>query len=297
MTKIVAGVDGSTSARNAAVWAATEAVQRQEVLRLVHAYVVPVRGYPGFLATFPELREGLRHQGRDSLLQAREAVENAVPGVEVETDLIEGEAVAVLIEESRDARVVVVGSRGLGGFTGMLVGSVAVALAAHGHSPVIVVRGPRPDDPPPTTGPVVVGLDGSEASEPALRFAFEEATTRGTPLVAVRTWNDAGLDGSVHLYPFSVDPAEIDKEERVALDQQLAGWRDAYPAVTVEPVVARGRPVRTLMEYGEHARLLVVGSRGRGGVKGMLLGSTSQSLIVHAPCPVAVVRSTGTEKR
>ncbi|EHR50979.1 universal stress protein UspA-like protein [Saccharomonospora marina XMU15] len=295
MTKIVAAVDGSASALNAAVWAAAEAEHRGDTLRLVHTYAVPERGYPGFLATFPEVREGMREQGGQWLREAESAVREAAPGVEVETELLEGETVAALLAESRQARMMVLGSRGLGGFTGMLVGSVAVALAAHGISPVVVVRGRRVEDPPPTEGPVLVGLDGSADSDAALTFAFEAAAARGVPLVAVHTWTDVTFDGAVRTLSMSADPAEVDKEEHALLEQQLGPVREKFPDVAVEPVVVRGRPVRTLLERGEQAQLIVVGSRGRGGFKGMLLGSTSQALVIHAPCPVAVVRPTEPE--
>lgn len=290
MGKVIAAVDGSASARNAAVWAGVEAQHRGDTLRLVHTYAVPERGYPGFLATFPEVREGMRHQGGQWLAEAESAVREAAPGARVETDLVEGEAVNALLAESRDARMVVLGSRGLGGFTGMLVGSVAVALAAHGLSPVVVVRGKRPEDPPPTEGPVVVGLDGSAHSDAALTFAFEAAAARRVPVVAVHTWTELTLDGAARTLSMAADPAEVEREERELLERQLGPVREKYPDVEVEPVVARGRPVRTLLERGEHAQLIVVGSRGRGGFKGMLLGSTSQALVIHAPCPVAVVR-------
>lgn len=293
MTMIVAGVDGSTSAVNAAVWAAGEAVLRQETLRLVHAYVVPLQGYPSFVATPHEVRKGLDHQGQEWLQQAQDAVERAVPGVRVETGLGEGDAATALLHESRAARVVVVGSRGLGGFTGMLIGSAAMALVSHGHCPVVVVRGRQRDGPPSATGPITVGLDGSAASDTALGFAFDQADLRKASLVAVRVWNDTGFDlGPRGLRP-SVDPTGIDRAERTALDEQLAGWRDRYPDVTVEPVVARGRTVHTLLEYGEQAQLMVVGSRGRGGFTGMLLGSTSRALVIHSSCPIAVMHAAG----
>ncbi|ASR39386.1 universal stress protein [Prauserella marina] len=290
MSKIVVGVDGSPSAVNAAVWAARDAAARSEVLRLVHTYFVPMRGYPGFLATYPEVREGMRHQGQIWLDEARTAAEQAAPGVEVETDLLEGEVVPALLEESAGARLVVIGSRGLGGFTGMLVGSVAVALAAHGDCPVTVVRGAKPSDQPPVKGPVVVGVDGSEASLNALEFAFEEASARGVRLIAVHTWNDVTLEATLRMYPFSVDPADVDAEEKAVLDAQVALWQDKFPGVEVETVVERGRPVRALLERAGRAQLVVVGSRGRGGFTGMLLGSTSRALVTHAPCPVAIVR-------
>ncbi|PRX45205.1 nucleotide-binding universal stress UspA family protein [Prauserella shujinwangii] len=290
MGTIVAGVDGSASGVHAAAWAAAEAGRRNEVLRLVHAYVVPTRGYPGFLVSVQELREGLRTQGRDWLREAKEAAERAEPRARVETELVEAEAVPALLHESREAHLIVLGSRGLGGFTGMLVGSVAVALAAHGHCPVAVVRAQRLDDPPPQDGPVVVGVDGSEASSAAVELAYEEASLRGAPLIAVHTWSDAAFDTTLQAYPLAADPARVDEEERLTLAEQLAGWQEKYPDVPVERVVTRGRPVRTLLDYAERAQLVVVGSRGRGGFTGMLLGSTSRALVTHAACPVLVVR-------
>ncbi|MFC4003253.1 universal stress protein [Prauserella oleivorans] len=295
MGKIVAGIDGSASAKNAAVWAAREAARRQDTLRLVHAYVVPAGGYPTFVARLPQLREGMQQQGREWLDEARDAVLESVSGLEVETDLIEGQPAAVLTAESRTARSVVLGSRGLGGFTGMLVGSVAVSLAAHGHSPVAVVRGRRPADPVPTEGPVVVGVDGSEPGAAALALAFDAASVRKTPLVAVHVWNDVTADAGLGVYPLAVDPDELARNARTVLDEALSEWQSKYPDVTVEPVVARGRPVRTLLEYAERAQLVVVGSRGRGGFQGMLLGSTSQALVIHSPCPVVVTRAEDAE--
>ncbi|MBK1783190.1 universal stress protein [Prauserella cavernicola] len=288
MSTIVVGVDGSTSARHAVAWAATEAAQRRGTLRLVNAYLVPERGYPAFITSVGELRSGLRAEGEQRLREAREAAEKAAPGVAVEVSLVEAQPAAALLAESRRSALVVLGSRGLGGFSGLLVGSVAVSLAAHGSCPVVVVRGQ--EEGPRTEGPVVVGIDNSPASDAAVEFAFDEAALRGVPVVAVRTWNDAMLEATVRMYPLSVNPDDIDTEERAVLDAQVGLVRDGYPDVPVETVVARGRAVRTLLEQAEHAQLLVVGSRGRGGFRGMLLGSTSRALVTHAPCPVAVVR-------
>ncbi|MFC4003240.1 universal stress protein [Prauserella oleivorans] len=291
MTKIVVGVDGSSPAVHAAVWAAGEAVRRREVLRLVHAYVVPAYGYPDFMASTAQLREALRREGVQALSAAEQAVRGAEPEVEVETDLVEGQATAVLRAEARQARFVALGSRGLGGFPGLLVGSVATVLSGHARSPVVVVRGSGHDQPPPAQGQVVVGVDGSDASGAALGFAFDEAALRGVPLRAVRVWNDVTLEATARIYPLSVDPDDIDAAERDVLQAQLDLWIEKYPGVATQPVVARGLPARTLLEFGGQAQLLVLGSRGRGGFRGMLLGSTSQALIAHAPCPVAVVRA------
>lgn len=167
----------------------------------------------------------------------------------------------VLIAESARAREVVVGSHGLGGFTGALVGSTAVALSVHGECPVVVVRGRQHE------GPVVVGVDLSPVSDAALGFGFEEAAAAGVPLVAAAAQGD-----------------------EKSLNARMSGWLQKYPDVAVEQFVVGERPIPVLLDFGERAGLLVVGSRGRGGFAGMLLGSTSQALIYHAPCPVAVVR-------
>lgn len=286
MGKIVVGADGSASAASAVEWAAAEAHRRGEQLELVHVYAVPTQGYPRFVATVAEVREGMRVAGQRWLDQAREAVERAAPGVEVTVRLVEGQPIPVLVGESAHAGLVVLGSRGLGGFSGMLLGSVAVGLAAHGRCPVVVVRGENV----PADGPVVVGVEGSEADDPVLGFAFEQAQRRGVPLRAVHTWNDALLDFTVQMYPLNFDPDTVDVEARTALEAQLAPWLEKYPGVAVDRVVVRGRPAGALLDRAEGAQLLVVGSRGRGGFAGMLLGSTSHALLFHAACPVAVVR-------
>jgi nucleotide-binding universal stress UspA family protein len=209
------------------------------------------------------------------------------PGLDPETETVRGTPVAVLRDVSKGASLLVLGSRGLGGFTGLLAGSVAVALAAHGHCPVAVIRG---DDSAPGA-PVVVGVDGSPVSDAAIELAFDEAAARGCDLVAVHAWTDTA---------FPVTPAggfapELDWEslaERAAitLDERMAGWQEKYPLVTVHQVVERERPASALLQAAQSAQLLVVGSRGRGGFTGLALGSVSQAMIHHAPCPVLITR-------
>jgi nucleotide-binding universal stress UspA family protein len=140
-------------------------------------------------------------------------------------------------------------------------------------------------------GPVVVGVDGSPASESAIGFAFEAASTRNAPLTAVLSWTDVLVESAFQATRFSMDWSEVEDEQQRLLAERMAGWQEKYPDVVVERVVVRDRPVRALVRAAQHARLLVVGSHGRGGFTGMLLGSTSQALVHHSPCPVAVVRS------
>lgn len=207
-------------------------------------------------------------------------------------DLRIGGASASLLAAADTARLVAVGSRGLGGFSGLLVGSVAAALASHARCPVVVVRGPSEEEPPPQTGPVVVGVDGSADSERALGFAFATAAEMGEPLVAVHAWTEVGVDGAWSLLAAPADHTKVTEVKRRLLAEQVTAWREKFPAVAVTERVVRDRPVRGLLAVAAelHARLLVVGSRGQGPATGMMLGSTSWSLLHHAECPVAVVR-------
>lgn len=285
---IVTGFDGSESARHAAFWAADEARRRGVALRLVTAVHMPVAGYPAPVSLITDFTEELAVHARAALDALRAELLRANDGLEIATAVHVGLANPVLIKESADAVLVVLGSRGLGGFSGVLVGSTAVALSAHGHCPVAVVRAGPPD------GPVVVGVDGSPASEVAVAQAFEEASLRGADLVAVHVWSDYTSEGSYAAASlFVADWDQIEAQEHEILAERLAGWQEKYPDVPVRRVVVHDRPVRALLEQAKDARLLVVGSRGRGGFGGMLLGSTSQALVYHAPCPLLVCRGTG----
>ena len=287
---VVAGIDGSASAVQAAIWAGAEAVRRRRLLRLVQVYALPQVSAPIASGTTEQVRAGLAERAEGWLAEARTAVLSAHPDLEISTAAREWSPVTALIQESRHADLLVLGSHGLGGFTGLLVGSTAVAVVAHAGCPIIVVRGRLPQDPPPSTGPVMVGADGSPDSDAALAFACEEARLRGTGLTAVHTWSDILADGMLRPHPLEENVEEIEQTERAKLAQQVSGWQDKFPDLDIELDVTRGRPVRTLLERGERAQLIVVGCRGRGGFTGMLLGSTSQALIAHSPCPVAVVR-------
>ncbi|MFI7680415.1 universal stress protein [Actinophytocola sp. NPDC049390] len=284
---VVAGVDGSESALRAVRWAAHEAVRRGVPLRLVHVcYLVPVR-HPRQVAPPPEYRDALLEQGRHWLTEAQEAAQHAEPGLVVSTDLREGVTSEVFIDESRTARLVVLGSRGLGGFGAMLLGSVTVAVTAHAHCPVVVVR----SEPDGGTGPVLVGVDGSELSQAAVAFAFEAAAARGVPLVALHTWFDVDVSGAWATFPDTIDWDYLRKQAEQALTEAMAPWRAKFPDVEVREVVERERPARALLRHGAGAALIVVGSRGRGAVAGLGLGSVSQAVLHHAVCPVVVART------
>lgn len=286
---VVAGVDGSTSSTRAVRWAAAQAAAWGSPLRLVHANVWPWIYQPEVAGLAGDYTQALRNAAYDWLRQAADAAVEVAPGLQVETELIAASPGQLLVEESGRARLIVVGSRGLGGFTGLLVGSTTVALAAHGHCPVAVVRG-LDDEPSPTAGPVVLGVDGSEASEAAIAFAYEAASLRKATLIAVHAWSDVSIPASFVPAPPMYDWPLIQDDEERLLAQRLAGWQEKYPDVHVRRVVTEGRPAHSLLQAAVGAQLIVVGSRGRGGLSGLLLGSTSQALVHHAPCPVVVVR-------
>jgi nucleotide-binding universal stress UspA family protein len=268
---VVVGVDGSTSALAATRWAARDALRLRVPLRLVHAFTVGGVDYLSRQLSVLQLRD----HGELRLRVASVAATQAAPGLMIETAVRQGDRRVVLLDESKRATLVVLGSRGLGGVSRLIMGSVGLTLAVHGTSPVIVVRGPARE-----RGPVVVGVDGWPSCAAAVRFAFTEAARHGTGLTAVRTWRALA----------TADPIAVHEEERVALIRQLAEPAEDFPQVPVEHVVVRGRPGRTLLDYGKHARMIVVGTRGRTGFAGLLLGSTSQAVVQHGTCPVAVVR-------
>jgi len=285
---VVVGVDGSTGSTQAVRWAAAQASLWGCPLRLVHAHTEPWIHLTDQTTPQGDHRQALVNVGHGWLRAATDVATAAAPGVEVSTELVTSTPGQLLIEESGRARLVVVGSRGLGGFSGLMLGSTAVVLSAHAHCPVAVVRGA--DIRPPGSGPVVLGVDGSAASEAAIGFAYEAASQRGVPLVAVHVWSDLSLTASFVPTPPMFDWPVIEDDERRLLAQRLAGWQEKYPEVQVRRVVTEGRPAYSLLQAAEDAQLLVVGSRGRGGLRGLLLGSTSQALLHHAPCPVVVAR-------
>ncbi|WP_020658992.1 universal stress protein [Amycolatopsis benzoatilytica] len=288
---LVAGVDGSAAATRAVRWAAHEAVRRDRPLVLVHACALVPMAVPYAQALLPAHHEAQLRYGHEWLAAATAAARETAPEVRVSTDLVGGWGAEQLIARSEAAELVVLGSRGLGGFTGLAAGSTAVAVASHGKCPIVVVRSADPDTEPPGEGPVVVGVDGSAVSAAAIPFAFRAASSRGVPLVAVHTCLDTSLPRPA--WPSdSADWEAIRQEQQALVSEWLAPCQADHPDVPVELVITRHRPARTLLEQTQHAQLAVVGSRGRGGFRGLLLGSTSQALIYHAACPVAVVPPT-----
>lgn len=287
-TFIVVGVDGSVAADDAARWAAAEAARRHCELRVVHAYSLPVTtGYPDFFAYPDGLTPLLRERGKSLTDRVAGDLQRIHPQLTISTRVLDQQATAALCSESKNALLTVVGSSHTKRFRGVLLGSVAFAVASTNPAPVVVIH---PGQTQTAGGPVVVGVDGSPTSDAAVAFAFQEASVRGVELIAVHVWNDITVPGSHRLNDLLLDPTRIEQEEGALLSERTAGWADKYPDVPVEKVLIEGRAVTALLGYSDAAQLLVVGSHGRGGFAGMLLGSTSHSLIIHSTCPVVVVR-------
>lgn len=285
---VVVGVDGSASARHAALWAADLAAQRRLPLRLVYADDF-ARACAGGLAPPQSFFDQLQAAGEQLLVDAAAEVRRAHPELDLETALEPAGPGPALLGQTDGARLLVVGSRGVGGFRGMLAGSTAVALVAHGRCPVAVVRGATPDAAAPAVGSVVVGVDGSPTGEAAIAAAFDEASWRGAELVAVHSWVEFPAHRS-ETRRSATDRVAVEEGERELLAQRLAGWQEKFPGVVVRRVLGEGRPVECVLDNAADAQLIVVGSRGHGGLAGMMLGSTSQALIYHATCPLLVVR-------
>jgi nucleotide-binding universal stress UspA family protein len=282
---VVAGVDGSECALQAVRWAAAEASRRRVPLRLVSAYAWPVGRHVSDPGLGLDYRDMLCTMARDHLTTAAQAVVSVAPGLEVEQVAVQGSPVPALLAASARAGVLVLGRRGSGGFAGLMTGSVAEHLVAHADCPVVVVRESASAVPASPDAPVVLGVDGSPTGEAAIAFAFDTAARWGAPLVAVHAWSDMTLDPPIAAV-LDFDPVD----EKALLAERLAGWGEKYPEVSVRRHVVRDRPASALVAESNRARLVVVGSRGRGGLAGMLLGSVSRAVLHHAHCPVAVVR-------
>jgi nucleotide-binding universal stress UspA family protein len=287
---IVVGVDGSLRSMYAADWATREAVARRCPLHIVHAFLWPLLNVPIGPPDGGPPDAGLRNAGERILAAAADRARQVGPALEISTDLPVCSPAAALVEASHGARLVAVGHRGLGGFTGLLVGSVGVQTAAHADCPV-VVRSSDAAEPASAVGPVVVEVDGSPLSGLAIDFAFSHAALHGLGVVALH----------VHQRPEFTVPADQplpgpdgedrrDYETRLLTDA-LAGYNEKYPEVPVRRKIVMGRPSGVLVAQSAVAALTVVGSRGRGGFPGLLLGSTSQTVLQHAAGPVAVVRA------
>jgi nucleotide-binding universal stress UspA family protein len=290
-SSIVVGVDGSGSSTAAVEWAADAAVRQGLPLRIVHVRepwageAKPHRDIPDGRADRAEDAvhpgEAVRHE--DVPAEAARVARKRAPGLEVTTALVTGTVVASLRAESRTAALVVIGSRGMGGFAELLLGSVGMGLAGHAHGPVVVVRETGVD----RRGEIVAGYDASPHAEAALRFALEQAAMCGARLRVVFAWPAPPMSPYAIAYGDMVQ--EVFDAEANRVRERLAVLRDEYPGVEIRDEVVIGHPVPALTEASRAADLVVVGSRGKGPLAS-LLGSVSHGVLHHAHCPVAVVR-------
>ncbi|WP_327002169.1 universal stress protein [Dactylosporangium sp. NBC_01737] len=274
-TRIVVGYDGSDESRRAVDWAADEAERTGAPLQIVHAYQT---SWPAGSYYRPTAQEEQAARGRAEQLAADAVagVRGRGTGVDAVATVVHAAPAATLLDlGGSGSRLLVVGNRGNGGITNLLMGSVSQQVATHARVPVAVVRGHAA-----AAGPVVVGVDGSPATDAALGLAFDAAAARGTHVVAIRAY--------VPPAPSVLPLSGVEAVEREMLEASLAGWQDKYPAVRLEARLAVGRVAKVLVGVSHTAQLVVVGSRGHGGFTGLLLGSVGQQLLHHAECPVLI---------
>ncbi|MCS4536479.1 universal stress protein [Corynebacterium sp. HS2168-gen11] len=290
---VVVAVDGSDAAKNAVRWAANTAAKRGVPLRLVSTYSMPQFLYAEGMVPPQELYDELTAETMEIIEASRVIAEEVAPGLQIGYTIAEGAPIDMLLEISDEVTMIVMGSRGLGGLSSMVMGSVSAAVVSHAHCPVVVVREDNHVTETNKYGPVVVGVDGSEISQRATEFAFAEAQARGAKLLAIHTWMDMQVQASLAgLAAAQREWTVVEKEQTALLQERLLPFVQRYTDVEVEMIITRDRPIRALVDASTDAQLLVVGSHGRGGFRGMLLGSTSRALLQSAPCPMVVVRPT-----
>lgn len=281
---ILVAVDGSPGSDAAVSWAAAEAVRRAVPVTLL-SITAPVISTWSSATPDVDIADAQQDSARSVLELAEQIFTAAVggphgPGVHTETR--PSPVVGALAEASRSALLLVVGNRGTGGHNRLPLGSVAAGLLHHARCPVVVVH---PEDSVDSGAPIVLGVDGSTSSDAATRLAFEEAALRGAALVAVHAWSDVGL-----LPMYTMDWQIYEEQAREALTQRLADWQRDFPDVRVDVRLVRDRPAHWLTEESRSAQLVVVGSRGRGGFAGLLLGSVASTVAQLSQAPVIVVR-------
>lgn len=280
---VVVGVDGSDDSGHALTWSAGEAQRRGDVLQIIYCLHMPIVTDPfASTTTVPQIAD-LREHAEGVLEAVADTARQMAPSLDVRTELSIRPPSTGLLEASEDASLVVVGTRGLSALGALFLGSVSTRVAAHAACPTIVV----PAGEHVALGPVVVGVDGSEHGDAALRFAVAEAAVRGSELVVVHGRRSTeGLDL----------PAEFERSEQAQAEALVAEALERarvgeHPEVTVTTRMITASPTDAVVDAGREAAMTVVGSRGRGGFKGMLLGSVSQAVLHSAQSPVAVVQA------
>ncbi|WP_431710885.1 universal stress protein [Glutamicibacter uratoxydans] len=287
---IVVGVDGSQQSRCALKWAEKEARRRSVALNVVSAYTIPVFAASSMDAGYSTLDDDLIRGGAEDIVrQAREELGDT--DVTVRTYIESGDPAGVLLDLSNDAELVVVGTRGRGGFVGRMLGSVSSALPAHAKCPTVVVplRMAKEQDgqTEQVRDAIVVGVDGSDRARAAVLAAADAAMARNIKLRIVCAV--APVSAALAWMPATVDQEAVLEDVRHQMQIGVRWLKSHYPELELETDVISGPPVEVLIGESERAVLTVTGSRGRGGFTGMLLGSTSQGVLHHSKGPVMVV--------
>lgn len=285
---VLVGVDGSPAAKAAVVWAARDAELRNLPLTIVHVVNTDVATWPPM--PFPEKwAVSQQDDGRRVLAEAVKIAEEAALSdhkLSVSSKLVHSTPVSAMIEMSEQAEILVVGSAGRGAVARLLLGSVSASVVRHADCPVAIIHDEDPLMPNPLRAPVLLGIDGSPASEAATAIAFDQASRRCVELIALHAWSDREM---IELP--GLDWEQVKTQAEITLAERLAGWQERYPDVRVCRVVVCDRPARQLVARAESAQLVVVGSHGRGTLTGMLLGSVSNAVVHSARMPVVVART------
>ncbi|GHH71614.1 universal stress protein [Kitasatospora indigofera] len=278
---VVVGVDASESSGHALDWAADEAWLRSRPLHVLHAWF----GETSRVPAGQELRVA-QQDGERVLVAAREQALKRRPGLSVTTELVDDHAREALASVSERAALLAVGARGSGGFARLLLGSTTLHATAYATCPVVVVHPPAHG---PGKGGVVVGIQGNGHDDPALTFAFESAQRRNLPLLALHTWTYPLISGPGHELPLVYEEGHIAADHDRLLAEVLADWRERFPDTRVSTTSLRATPAKELVSASREHQLVVVGRRGEPRGPLGRLGSTSQAVVQHAECPVAVV--------
>jgi len=274
---VVVGVDGSPSSHVALRWAAAEAARHHRPLHVVHGYEWP--GATELLWPPSHAISAYVDHANALVDEAAAVASGAFPGLAVTVSARPGDATQMLLNASRHAVLVVVGGHGHGRLTNVLLGSVGQAVATRARCSVAVVHG----EPAVLAGPVLVGVDPSTGADIALHAAFDEAAAGGGKILAIRAWSPSG--------PPERSVAEIETAERRTLAEAVQQWQEKYPDVPVDLRLVPGDAGDVLVAASREAQLTVVGTRGHGGVTGLVLGSVSQHVLHHASGVLLVARA------